>query len=241
MVDVYDRQQSLKLHSYKHAIVLGVGGIGGWVAFNLALSGQVEDLTLIDPDVVEDSNLNRTPFRFCDIGFLKVDALKYMILERRTIEVTTFAQKTSDQLKDFIFRDTFRLDRCQPNYTHSVIIDCRDDVYTDFYDVPAKYYKIGYDGFSITIDGNPRNTAVWGQANGYRVTPSFICPSQLAANLVITDILAQHTDEEPYTEKNPIEDKNIFDEYGRFNSIVTFDSSDLLSMIYRTSIQKPES
>ena len=43
---IYGRQETIKLIEYRHAIVLGVGGIGSWVAFNLALSGQIKNLHL---------------------------------------------------------------------------------------------------------------------------------------------------------------------------------------------------
>lgn len=41
-----------------HVTIIGLGGIGTWVAQGLMLSG-VRQLTLVDPDVVELANLNR--------------------------------------------------------------------------------------------------------------------------------------------------------------------------------------
>jgi len=240
--EIINRQQEVKTESFLDAIVIGVGGIGSWAALNLALSGRVGQLFIIDPDIVESSNLNRTPFRICDIGNPKVDALKYLILERRVIDVYTYREKTSPrvlkQITDLL-KSAYRCTDQARIIPSGVIIDCRDDVYDDFYSLPYKYYKIGYDGLSITIDGNPRNTAVWGRANGYRFTPSFICPSQLAANLVVTDILTTKvTSEElsgvPWdTTTNP----NPFDLQGRINKAFTFDCKDVIETLYRESLE----
>jgi len=237
--EMFDRQQDIKLIYLDYAIVVGVGGIGSWVALNMALTGRVERLFLIDSDTVESSNLNRTPFRICDIGYFKVDALKYLILERRIIDITTYQQKTNLDILLEIAELTYRNSRqyiknSNQLLSNGVIIDCRDDVYTDMYEFPFKYYKVGYDGLSATIDGNPRNTAVWGRANGYQHTPSFICPAQLAANLVVTDILTIKEEEQEDEEEkiDTLSNTNPFDFEGRLNKVITFNVKDLIKMIY---------
>jgi len=237
--EMFNRQQDIELYKFEFAIIIGVGGIGSWVALNMALTGNVTNMFLIDPDTIESSNLNRTPFRFCDIGQPKVVALKYLILERRAVNIEIYQQKTNAALATEIADKTIKVDRYASRTNkkqisnNGVIVDCRDDVYTDMYDFPYKYYKVGYDGLSITIDGNPRNTAVWGRANGYRHTPSFICPAQLAANLVVTDILTmKDSDETNENETDTVENVNAFDNSGRLNKVVTFDVKDLVEMIY---------
>ncbi|WP_231589592.1 HesA/MoeB/ThiF family protein [Bacillus sp. FJAT-27916] len=58
-----------------HVVILGCGGVGSWIAYNLAQSG-VGTLTLIDNDVVELSNLNRQALYFSeDIDKYKVEVL----------------------------------------------------------------------------------------------------------------------------------------------------------------------
>jgi len=246
--EIIDRQKTLNLNYYQDAIILGVGGIGSWVALNLALSGQINQLHIVDPDDIESSNLNRTPFRMCDIGVPKIDALKYLILERRVMDVDTYYQKTdselSKKLKDetgltsFINRttDLAKMD------DKVVIVDCRDDVFEDFYDFPCKYYKIGYDGLEVTVDGNPRNTAVWGRANSYRVTPSFVCPAQIAASLIVTDILTRIKcdDDEAAASYDVITNNNPFDLFGRINTTFTFNTEDILENMYRASLENEE-
>jgi hypothetical protein len=195
---------------------------------------------LIDPDTIESSNLNRTPFRLCDIGQAKVDALKHIILERRAVAIHTYQQKTDSALYEEIKSQTFGNGY---KYRHNprdlnrdgVIIDCRDDVYTDFYEAPYKYYKVGYDGTGITCDGNPRNTAVWGQSNGYRFTPSFVCSAQLAANLIVSDILIHKLTSEESSSKeiDTIDNNNPFDNERRLNKAVTFDCKEVMEILYR--------
>lgn len=240
--DIFNRQETIELNTFKHVIILGVGGIGSWVAFTMALTGQCKNMYLVDPDIVESSNLNRTPFRLADIGQPKVAALKYLIIERRAVDVTIYHKKTDAALLNSMLAETNSFDYMSRGAMRSdtVIIDCRDDALTDFYSMPVKYYKIGYDGLSITIDGNPRNTAVWGQADTYRFTPSFICPSQLAANLVVTDILTNklNAEEEAQLEPDTITNNNAFDNYGRINKSVTFDVSQILETLYRNENQQ---
>ena len=167
---VAGRQRTLDLTSFDHAYVIGVGGIGSWVAFNLALSGMINIISVYDDDVVETSNLNRTPFRLCDIGRLKVVALSELILERRpTQKMVIVPEKFTDETK-------------LPSM-NSVIFDCRDDIYNDIDKYNCKKWKLGYDGMEVTIDGDPSSRTVWGQSDGYSVTPSFFAPAQMAATI----------------------------------------------------------
>ncbi len=71
----YERQRDLvnqeRLLKAK-VMIAGVGGLGGFTAVNLALAG-VGTLILVDPDTVEESNLNRQLlYREDNIGSKKV-------------------------------------------------------------------------------------------------------------------------------------------------------------------------
>lgn len=69
------------IHAFKRiqrgrVLVVGCGGIGSLVAMQLAGAG-IENLVLIDPDVIEASNLNRQfLWGRSDVGRAKVDVLK---------------------------------------------------------------------------------------------------------------------------------------------------------------------
>ena len=54
--EIASRQNEVKTHQYNAAIIIGVGGIGSWVAMDLALSGRVGSIAIVDPDTIESSN-----------------------------------------------------------------------------------------------------------------------------------------------------------------------------------------
>jgi len=169
---LYSRQKSLYLKKYSTAIVVGCGGIGNWVALDLALSGCVKDLYLIDPDMVEESNLNRTMFEYVDIGSYKVNCVARIIGRRRPEQNVYCVQAyMTDKLADTFISKIIK----DNSYYHSdvVVVDCRDDIFEDCYKFNCKLYKVGYDGMNMTINGNPRLSKVFGQRGGsYTVTPS---------------------------------------------------------------------
>lgn len=245
--DLYDRQSNLNLKHYRTIIIVGVGGIGNWVALDCALCGKFDTIVLIDDDIVESTNLNRTIFEYQDIGQYKVDAVKNHILRRRSeIEVVTYITKTTPSLiKNLI--STYVGDN---SYYHSdiVVVDCRDDIYEDLYQFNCKLYKVGYDGMSMTIDGNPRLSKVWTQRGGsYSVTPSYVGSSQLIACLLLNDMTypkayenndvtfhneqniknrCEEMEDFPYVTDRP--NGNYNDEIGRLNSVISFNASDIL-------------
>lgn len=63
-----------------HVAVFGIGGVGGYATEALCRSG-VGNITLVDSDVVEESNLNRQIIATTnDLGTSKTDAMKARIL-----------------------------------------------------------------------------------------------------------------------------------------------------------------
>lgn len=66
---------------YKHVIVFGVGGVGGYVVEALARSG-VGKISIVDNDVVNESNINRQIIALhSTVGMQKVEVLKNRILD----------------------------------------------------------------------------------------------------------------------------------------------------------------
>ena len=183
----YERQAGLPLRVYPSVLVAGVGGIGSWVGLNLALSGCVKTVYLCDPDVIESSNLNRTPYRLDQVGEKKVWALKDIIEERRmdvkVVPIPSFVQ-TAGMLFD----------------GPTVVVDCTDGVsvkeWAKHRDLDT-YIKLGYDGFGITYDGSLDTP--WGASNGYRSVPSFIAPPQFMASLVVCELMKEEPSAEIIT------------------------------------------
>lgn len=172
--DLYRRQEELDVTPPAKATVIGLGGVGSWVALDLALAG-VEELYIIDPDYIEDHNLNRTPFRQRDIGNDKIDAVAELIYERRNnVQVIPIKDRVED------ISPTHRSD-----IADSVIVDCRDTTEAlgdDLSDNVA--VSTGYDGLQFTFHENPSYDKIFGDGtDGYETVPSFIAPPQLLASL----------------------------------------------------------
>ena len=71
-------EEQLRIKNIK--IVLGGAGIGSIIAECLLRFG-FETLTIVDGDIVEESNLNRQNYTYNDIGVSKVKALKKRLME----------------------------------------------------------------------------------------------------------------------------------------------------------------
>ncbi len=85
-MNVFERTEQLigsdNLHRLQQArvILFGVGGVGGWCAEALVRSG-VTHLTIVDFDVVSESNLNRQVVAKADnIGLSKVEEMRKRLL-----------------------------------------------------------------------------------------------------------------------------------------------------------------
>ncbi len=102
-----------------HAVIVGIGGVGSWAAEALARSG-IGRITLIDLDVVAQSNLNRQAHAtIANIGRNKVDAMRERILSFAPDCVVTCVD-------DFV--DTNNVATMLPTDA-SVVIDAIDKVY----------------------------------------------------------------------------------------------------------------
>lgn len=179
--EINNRQKGLIGDFSEHsAVVVGLGGIGNWVALDLALLG-LSNLILYDNDIVEASNLNRTLFKLSHIGKPKVTAVKELISERRkdTIVITN--------------KELFTIDQLQKLEGIDWIFDCSDntrlkDALSQIKEKPP-YLKLGYDGFNCTLCLNDFESARWGDDSSYTITPSFFAPPQILSALGIIEML----------------------------------------------------
>lgn len=106
--------------SSMHVAIFGVGGVGGWCSEALLRTG-VRNLTLIDDDVVVESNINRQRQALpSTIGKPKVEILRNMLLETSPdAAINTFhARYTPDSADIF----TSLIDSCD------IVIDAIDSV-----------------------------------------------------------------------------------------------------------------
>jgi len=101
-----------------HVCVVGVGGVGSWVAEALARSA-IGHITMIDLDNVAESNVNRQIHALTDtIGQAKVTALA-----ERIAQINPFCRVT--QIEDFITPDN--LDEMVGLRRYDYVIDAIDD------------------------------------------------------------------------------------------------------------------
>ncbi len=176
-MDLYKRQKTLKLDLKQSVTIVGVGGIGYWVAKFLAMAG-IEKIWVFDFDVIEIHNLNRLdlPERF--IGMNKADVIKQVIKELRP-EATVYAMP-------FKFNDNH-----EPRTDW--LIDCTDRFKAQqenqkiAHKQGMKYVKAGYDGEQFSIHNS---VAEWGDADdGYVTIPSYVVPAVLIASMTVAKVL----------------------------------------------------
>lgn len=185
---IYDRQKNIiPDFSNEIAIVVGVGGIGNWLAMDIALLG-VKNLILYDPDIIEITNLNRTLFKYSDVGKYKVDAMEELIRERRP-DIIIFSFKK--------YFNQYELEK----YKDCYIFDCTDNLLLQDIVKPflvnkkiKSYLKLGYDGFEGTISHNDLNTHIWGDKNSssYQIVPSFFGTPQILSSLGLIEVLIKN-------------------------------------------------
>jgi len=179
--DINNRQKGLIGDFSEHsAIVVGLGGIGNWIALDLALIG-VGTLILFDNDKVEASNLNRTLFKLSHIGKPKVQAVKELISERRKDTIVIMNE------------ELFTVEHLQKFEGIDFIFDCSDttrlkDSIAQLKQKP-RYIKLGYDGFEGTLSIDDFESGKWGSDSSYQITPSFFAPPQILSALGIIEML----------------------------------------------------
>ena len=117
--------------SKKSVLILGVGGVGGYVAESLARSG-IGTLILVDFDTVDESNINRQIIALdSTIGLKKVDVLEKRIKEINSdinvIKIDMFIDSENYTLL-FDYEIDYFVDACDTVSTKkSVIKYCLDN------------------------------------------------------------------------------------------------------------------
>lgn len=167
----------------KH-IIIGVGGIGYWLAIQLAMMGAVQ-VILVDGDRIETSNLNRLPAPPRFTGKYKVNACKAQLrLLRPGLSVVCIPAHISE--------DTFALLGDITRANSGVIWDCTDDARIQIkisafaQDNGMNYVKAGYDGWKVGAYRSMANT--WLQDDyqpGYTTAKANAVSSAAAAALAI--------------------------------------------------------
>ncbi len=178
-----DRQESLyhKLQLPRSVTIIGCGGVGTWVAINLAMAGTT-NLVLIDHDVVSASNLNRLPFPPDSIGRPKVEVLREFIIRiRPNISVIAIADRAGmDMLRMLNVSSDEEL--LHVVYCCTDTLESQEEIAKYVKKIGGIYHRIGMDGFGLTFSMKPPPT--WGEsAGGYRIVPSWVGGAMIAGAL----------------------------------------------------------
>lgn len=102
----------------KKVIVFGVGGVGGFVVESLARSG-LEDITIVDNDIVEESNINRQIIATSD----SLNKSKVEVMKDRVLSINRNAHVTAIQ-KFYLPENEEEFDLSKYDY----VVDCVDTV-----------------------------------------------------------------------------------------------------------------
>lgn len=98
-------EESYQKLKNSNVLIVGLGGVGGFVAEFLARAG-IENMTLVDGDDVEKTNLNRQIIATCDtVGIAKTEALSKRLTTinpdiRLDCKKNRFNQNTVDEIFD---------------------------------------------------------------------------------------------------------------------------------------------
>ena len=173
-----NRQQVLDVVVPETATIVGLGGIGFWVAFDLAMLG-CQKMILFDPDTLENSNRNRLPYSESDVGKSKTEAARDFIQNVRpdcmVIDIPdTVNEFNMDQLEGFVFICTDTISSQRAIREHCVTND-----------IP--FIRLGYDGRNMTVENLRDMEGVWDaeedadDAGRYTIVPSYVITPQMAA------------------------------------------------------------
>ena len=112
--------QGLERLASAHVCVIGIGGVGSWVAESLARSA-VGEITLIDLDVVSESNINRQLVATAD----QIGRDKTLVMQERIAQINPSCKVNI--VDEFIERDNIAsLITARFDY----VVDCIDDFRT---------------------------------------------------------------------------------------------------------------
>lgn len=145
----------------KKVLILGIGGVGGFVTEALARAG-VKNFTLIDNDVVSKSNINRQIIALnSTLGRPKVDVMKERILDINPLAVVSARQ-------EFITPSSI----ANEDFLYDYVIDCIDNI-TAKIALAIESEKRGFKLISCMGTGNKLKPEMFEIADIYKTS---VCP-----------------------------------------------------------------
>lgn len=118
-------KESLEKIKTKNIVVLGLGGVGGYVVESLVRSG-VERITIIDNDTIDISNINRQIIANLDsVGNKKIDEFEKRVLSiNKNVKVRKIDSFIDESNIDDIFSEEidYFIDACDTINTKKLVI-----------------------------------------------------------------------------------------------------------------------
>lgn len=109
----------------KKVLIIGLGGVGGYALENIVRCG-VLNITIVDGDIIENTNLNRQIIALnSTIGQYKVDAFEKRILDiNPNCKIKKIKEFITDENIDLLFNDEidYLIDACDTIKTKELII-----------------------------------------------------------------------------------------------------------------------
>jgi len=166
----------------KSVAIVGVGGIGSWTAMLFGQIGKVERIGLFDEDIIEESNIERTPYRYTDLGKRKSAVMKKMVIDRSSnTQVISYDHLTEDN--ELILRMYDLVVVCADNGT------IRNRVLENHRNTISAGYDIDEEKDWITLSEQPMWMFDDDEDNDYTIEPSWSGPAILGAFLVVDAVL----------------------------------------------------
>jgi len=185
-----ERQSEISLKIPKCVGVVGCGGVGSWVAYVLALSG-VENIWLFDYDTVSDHNLNRLPVPQSEIGQLKTEAVKRLILSVRpdsnVYSCGKFIPRVVNMLSDFCAKVNCIVATTDTKASRLEVMEWAKEVLRY---KRIKYYEAAAEGETGSATSSvPEWCTPQENQPGYASVPVWVGPCIASAYLVVNHIL----------------------------------------------------
>ena len=154
-------EEAFKKINNKTVMILGSGGVGGFVCEALARAG-VNNFVLIDNDVVSISNINRQIIALhSTVGLPKVNVMKERILDINPNAVVTTFQLflTQENISELDYNVDYVID-CIDNITAKIALACLSE-------------KVGFKLISCMGTGNKLNPELFEIAD---INKTSVCP-----------------------------------------------------------------
>ena len=190
MANMYDRQDRIEgITKDIRVVIAGAGGIGFHVAKLLAMSG-VTEITVYDPDTLEESNLNRLDI----VGGDKMIGKNKALIVKEVVK----SLRPNCYIKAYPYPVRPHL---MPKEKVDWVIDCTDkhaaqlEIQGIADAIGAKYLKAGYDGERMSLNDRVAEWDTGDTEDGYRITPSWIVPALMIAALAVGKVMKYHDGE----------------------------------------------